>query len=671
MADHTISLEILIESANSAKTVEELKQSIVDLGKGIQKTKFGSDEFKQVQAKLVEQNKKLKEGFEASAKSTKAATLGLNEVGNAVGALSPKLGFAFKSFNDVKNIIPSLIKGFKGLKLAIASTGIGLLVVALGSLVSFFTKTQRGADIVSKAFAGIGATGDVLIDRVSALGEILVNAFKNPKQTLIGIGNAIKENITNRFEAIPKLLTAVGKGFKALAERDIEGLKDAANEASSALIQLNTGLDEQQRQEIGEAVRDLTNEIKEETKATVELEESSQKLRDREIDFIKTRAELRRDIEAQRLLAEDEALSNEQRADALRKAIQLQNQLTNEEIEIEKERARIIRERVELGESLSDDLEEQANAEARVIELESERDRRLRSVQTRLNAFTEGLKENTAEQEKNAEAQRKALEKLAVLQVQLEDERIKAIADREERERVQLETEFNRRIEAITGQSEVEIELRKQLELNKETALNEQAAQFQLARDEKAKVQAEKDKAEAEKNINDETELQFKRRQAILSVASSTASSLSAIGNLVIQNQKKNEAFQKTVAGVQIAIDTASAISAAIRTGSQIGITPLEKAVNIAGTIAVVLGNMAKAKKLLSSAGSSSAPSLDVPTSVSVGGGIGSQTQQQLPQIPQTLLLPPTDQTQIVVPVESINDVNQNVTEAKALSLIG
>ena len=183
-------------------------------------------------------------------------------------------------------------------------------------------------------------------------------------------------------------------------------------------------------------------------------------------------------------------------------------------------------------------------------------------------------------------------------------------------------------------------------------------------------MQAEKDKA-ADAKLKDERLKEAQElAQARIAIEQSVVSSLASLGNIFINNQKKNEAFQKSVAGIQLAIDTARAISGAVAAAQAAGPFPANLAA-IATGVGSVLANIAQAKKLLSSAGSSSAPSLDVPTSVSVGGGIGSQTQQQLPQIPQTLLLPPTDQTQIVVPVESINDVNQNVTEAKALSLIG
>ena len=62
--------------------------------------------------------------------------------------------------------------------------------------------------------------------------------------------------------------------------------------------------------------------------------------------------------------------------------------------------------------------------------------------------------------------------------------------------------------------------------------------------------------------------------------------------------------WQKRLAIFQIAIDTASAISKAIATGSAVGITPIEKAIAITGNIALVLANMVKVKEILKGAGS-------------------------------------------------------------------
>jgi hypothetical protein len=249
---------------------------------------------------------------------------GLSGVAAQADKLTGGLVSGFR--NGVKGI-KNAVKGFKSLKVAIAATGIGALLIAITALTSYFTKTQRGADKLSQAMKGIGAVVDVLIDRVSSFGE--------------GLFAILSGDFEEGFNILKGAISGVGE------------------------------------------------EMRKEGQAAIELEKAQQALEDRQIALIKVNAERRASIERLRLEAEDEAKSNEERANALREAAKLQNEIADDEIAIAKERARIVRERVALGESTRDDIREQAEAEARVIELEAERDRRLKSLITRLNAFTD------------------------------------------------------------------------------------------------------------------------------------------------------------------------------------------------------------------------------------------------------------------------------------------
>lgn len=294
-------------------------------------------------------NKEIQEGVKQTSKEADAAS---ESIGNATNQLDKMTGGAVTAFRSIVNGAKSGVVAMTTLKGAIAATGIGALLLAVGSLVLFFTRTQRGADLLNQAFAVIGTTVDVLIDRFSSFGEGVIQLFSG----------------------------------------DLSQALDTFKDAISG---------------IGE-------EIIEESKASLQLEKDLQNLRDREIDFIKVQAEKRRAIEQARLAAEEEQRSNEtkaqsdeRRANALRESIRIQNELTNEQIEIETERARIIRERVALGESLASDLEDQARAEARVIELETERDRRLRSINTRLNAFIGNEKKLTEAQLERIKVEKK------------------------------------------------------------------------------------------------------------------------------------------------------------------------------------------------------------------------------------------------------------------------
>ena len=217
------------------------------------------------------------------------------------------------------------ITAMKSLKVAIAATGIGLLLIAITALTSYFTKTQRGADKLSQAMKGIGAVVDVLIDRFSTFGEGIFAIFSGD---------------------FSKGLDILKGTFAGLGE-----------------------------------------EMRKEGQAAIDLEKAFQALQDREIAMIETRAERRASIEALRLVAADETRELGERANALQKAMDLEKQLADEEIEIAKERARIITERNALGESSRDDLQEEAEANAKVIELNAQRDTRLKELVATYNSL--------------------------------------------------------------------------------------------------------------------------------------------------------------------------------------------------------------------------------------------------------------------------------------------
>ena len=95
----------------------------------------------------------------------------------------------------------SFAGAMKLLKFAIASTGIGLLIIGLASLVSYFTQTERGAEFVERAMAGLKAAFKVLIDRASAFGEGLFKIFSGKyeegwnalKNSVKGVGDEMVE----------------------------------------------------------------------------------------------------------------------------------------------------------------------------------------------------------------------------------------------------------------------------------------------------------------------------------------------------------------------------------------------------------------------------------------------------------------------------------------------
>ena len=104
--------------------------------------------------------------------------------------------------------VGTLSGAFKVLKVAIASTGIGLLVIAIGSLVALFTKTDRGADKLSEKLAGIKAVINVLIQRLALFGEGLLMFLKGDFRGGI---DKMKESFSNLKDEIKDSYTEAEK----------------------------------------------------------------------------------------------------------------------------------------------------------------------------------------------------------------------------------------------------------------------------------------------------------------------------------------------------------------------------------------------------------------------------------------------------------------------------
>ena len=404
------------------------------------------------------------------------------------------------------------IAAMKSLKVAVAATGIGLLLIAITALTSYFTKTQRGADKLSQALKGIGAVVDVLVDRISTFGEGL---------------------------------------FKILSGDFSEGVDILKGTLSG-----------------------LGEEIRNEAKAAIDLEKAQQALEDRQISLIKVNAQRRASIEKLRLAAEDTTKTDKERADALREAAKLQNDIADDEISIAKERARIVRERVALGESTRDDLQEQAEAEARVIELEAERDRRLKSLQTRLNAFTKGTEENTEATDANAEALKKLNEEIAKRDERLAEESAKL--------QEKLSSEYDAILQAQNDAQTNEINAVE----DKYNRLLENAEQFGFDEVELARIKNEEINA-INKKYEDEDSARKKQKAADdQAVQEATLGAIAGTLGSLSQLAGKEAASGKALSAAQAVINTYLGATKALGQGGIAG--PIAAAGVIASGIASV-----------------------------------------------------------------------------------
>lgn len=326
----------------------------------------------------------LRGGFD----SLKASLLGVNS--------------GFKAAAAGSNIFS---KALQFLKVALISTGIGALVVALGSVITFFTKTERGADTLAKVMASIGAVTDVLIDRVSLFGEKIVWAFTHPREAIAGLWDAIKTNIVNRFEGLIILFQKVGEGMTAIWKGDWDTVKQVAIDGVSALAQIGTGLDKNQQIAFGNSIKGVALEISKEAKAAADLESRLDALEDKEISLIEVQARRDKEIAKARADSKNTEIEAEKRRAAIVRAFELENQTLNENKALQAERISIMQAQVDMGESMASDLRALAEEKAKLHTIETESLSLQKGLQRELNTLTKEIESETAAIIKLREAQ--------------------------------------------------------------------------------------------------------------------------------------------------------------------------------------------------------------------------------------------------------------------------
>ena len=102
-------------------------------------------------------------------------------------------------------------------KIALVSTGIGAIVVLLGSLVAWFSQTEKGTLAMNKGLAVVGTLfkefAGFLAKTVQGVIDF-VGGIKSFPDLMTKIGDAIKENLLNRLKSIGTLFTGLVDIFK-------------------------------------------------------------------------------------------------------------------------------------------------------------------------------------------------------------------------------------------------------------------------------------------------------------------------------------------------------------------------------------------------------------------------------------------------------------------------
>ncbi len=284
MAKKQVTVEVIAETGQSVKDLKLVAEGVHEVGEQAKETS--------------EETQQLGDDF--------------SEMG---GQLDTVTGGAITKFKGLAGGLKNVTKGFKTLKGAIISTGIGALVLAIAAVTSAFTASEAGQNRFSKMLKQLGViAGNV--------GDIFYS-----------LGNVVLETLSGNFDA-------AGDAFEQLKERV-----------------LNFG--DETRKEL-ELAGDLADKIAEANKQERVLLVERAKT-NVEINKLKTKA------------AEVDKFTNEERIRFLEQAAAKEDEITKKEVALAALRRDIKIQENTLSESGKEDLDEEAQLVANVIQLEEQR----------------------------------------------------------------------------------------------------------------------------------------------------------------------------------------------------------------------------------------------------------------------------------------------------------
>ncbi len=269
-------------------------------------TKDGKKAVEEINGKLDKNNDFIKENvsnlekqkinvgnYEKSVVSAlgKVEILGVN-----LGQVAEKgINFA-KSQKEAAASTNKGTKSLKGFKIALASTGIGLIIIALGALVAAFLKTQQGMDAVNRVMSQASAVINELIGRVAQISKGFLKwiggsneGLEEMKNAVIGVGDALVEAAEKGgkladLQVVYRKLTKASKLLQAELQAEAEKFQAIADDATRSFAQQeNAALKARELQER------LANERIAEAKRALELLNLGDKLA---IESAKERGEL-------------------------------------------------------------------------------------------------------------------------------------------------------------------------------------------------------------------------------------------------------------------------------------------------------------------------------------------------------------------------------------------
>lgn len=309
----------------------------------------------------------------------------------------------------------ALAGGLRILRIALISTGIGAIVVLLGSLIAFLASTQQGIDAVTSVTRPLVAIFQSLLGVAQNLGKTIFEAFSNPKQLLKDLGDLLVSQVINRFKAL-------GVVLEGLIDFDLNKVSNGLFQAVSGVENL-TGKISNAAKVSGKFLADAAAKGSEIDRLQKEIEKS-------QLAFNRNQIKINDLVDEQLLISKDTSRSFAEREKAAQRIIALREAEGQEEAKIIQKQIQ----KLKIEQSLND-TSRKGNQELIDLEvaLDAAQDKGLEARKEQLKVIA-GLKKEQAAADKERQKQEDERNKaLAISELNLNQSRLQIAIDRNKR----------------------------------------------------------------------------------------------------------------------------------------------------------------------------------------------------------------------------------------------
>ena len=195
------------------------------------------------------------------------------EVKSNIGEVAKDTEKLADATKDAEGGFKKMGGAIKGMGTALKAAGIGLVVALFAKLMDVFRQNQSVVDFFNIAMESLSlAFNDLfkfLSNNIGTVTGYFKSIFEDPKQSLIDFGQAIKENLIERFDSLLETFGHLGKAIGHLFKGEFTEAFDSVKDAGTEYVDVLTGVDGS-LDKITETVTTASKAIKEYAKSTVE-----------------------------------------------------------------------------------------------------------------------------------------------------------------------------------------------------------------------------------------------------------------------------------------------------------------------------------------------------------------------------------------------------------------